>query len=588
MAYEAPLDDILSALKVVADFDAAAGFVPDADTIHAVLGEAGRFAAGVLEPLNRTGDVEGAHLVGGRVVTPKGWKEAYRQFAEAGWTSLGVPERLGGQGLPAVLSVAVNEIWSSANLAFALGPVLTTGAIHCIEIAGSDAIKARYLPNMVSGTWTGTMNLTEPQAGSDLNAIAARAVPQADGTYRIFGTKIFISYGDHELTDNIIHLVLARLPDAPPGTQGISLFVVPKVLVNGDGSLGQPNDVACAGLEHKLGIHASPTAVLKFGENQGAVGWLVGKENHGLATMFIMMNAARLAVGVQGVAVAERATQRAVAYANERRQGREPRAGSREMAPIIVHPDVRRMLLTMRSLTQAARAICLATAAATDHAHHAASEDERRMAADRVALLTPVAKAFGTDVAVEVASLGIQVHGGTGFIEETGAAQDFRDARILPIYEGTNGIQAIDLVTRKLALGGGAAAETYLDELAATVADVERADRPDFGKMGTRMTATLTALRDATQWMRHALTNAPDEALAGATPYLRLFALAAGGHYLAKTALAATRDDAGAASPGVDAIRLARFFAESITTAGPGLAETVIEGGAAVVAGPVG
>jgi 3-(methylsulfanyl)propanoyl-CoA dehydrogenase len=407
-------------------------------------------------------------------------------------------------------------------------------------------------------------------------------VKQADGSYRLTGTKIFITYGDHEMTENIIHLVLARLPDAPPGTRGISLFLVPKYLVNKDGSLGARNDVECAGVEHKLGIHASPTCVMKYGEKgAGAIGYLVGEENRGLNVMFIMMNAARLAVGVQGVAVAERATQLATAYAKERRQGRSASSGN-AMAPIIDHADVRRSLMTMKALTQAARAICLVTAKETDVARRAAREDERTKAQARVALLTPVAKAFATDIGCEVASIGVQVHGGMGFIEETGAAQIYRDARILPIYEGTNGIQAIDLVTRKLPLEGGKVVEAYLAELKQTVDAVRASNHPEFGRMGERLSEAVSALAEASRWMGEALASNPEAALTGASTYLRLFGLAAGGVYLAKGALAAVR--AGAASAQINAeanpqaVAVARFFAETLATAAPGLRETVLAG----------
>src|SRR5215510_9234739 len=425
MTYQAPLDDILHALKTAADLDdlIAQGLLDgvDEDTIRAVIEEAGKFGAEVLDPLNGPGDREGSKLIDGKVVTPPGWSQAYQQFAAGGWGALAAPEEWGGQNLPQVIATAAGEVWNSANLAFGLCPLLTFGAIDALEAQGSDELKRLYLPKMVSGEWTGTMNLTEPHAGSDLGHLRTRAERRPDGTYRIFGTKIFITYGDHEMTDNIIHLVLARLPDAPPGTRGISLFLVPKVLVNPDGSLGARNDVACAGVEHKLGIHASPTCVMKYGEKDGAVGYLVGEENRGLNVMFIMMNAARLAVGMQGVAVAEGARQGALAYAKERRQGRSPSAKSAEMSPIIEHPDIRRSLLTMKALTQAARAICLVTARETDIARSAKDPAQRAAAANRVALLTPVAKAFSTDIGCEVASIGVQIHGGMGFIEETGA-----------------------------------------------------------------------------------------------------------------------------------------------------------------------
>jgi alkylation response protein AidB-like acyl-CoA dehydrogenase len=581
MTYQVPVDDIVHALKTAAGLDDLIGQGllggVDEDTIRAIIAEAGKFAAEVLEPLSAPGDRAGSKLVDGKVVTPPGWKEAYQQFAAGGWGALAAPEEWGGQNLPQVIATAAGEVWNSANLAFGLCPLLTFGAIDAVEAQGSDELKRRYLPKMVSGEWTGTMNLTEPHAGSDLSLLKTRAVKQADGSYRIFGTKIFITYGDHEMTDNIVHLVLARLPDAPPGTRGISLFLVPKRLVNTDGSLGARNDVVCAGVEHKLGIHASPTCVMKFGEKgEGAVGYLVGEENRGLNVMFIMMNAARLAVGTQGVAVAERATQRALAYAKERRQGRSAKGNGDGMAPIIEHADIRRSLMTMKALTQAARAICLVTAKETDVARRAKDPAVQAAAGHRVALLTPVAKAFSTDIGCEVASIGVQVHGGMGFIEETGAAQIYRDARILPIYEGTNGIQAIDLVTRKLPLEGGKVVEGYIAELGETANEVRRSNRPEFGRMGERLAEAVAALAEATRWMGGALRKSPDAALAGAAPYLRLFGLASGGIYLAKGALAAARN--GSTNRSAQPILVARFFAENLATAAPGLKETVIAG----------
>jgi acyl-CoA dehydrogenase len=580
MTYSAPVDDIVTALKTVADLDnrLANGFYPglDADTVLTVIDEAGRFASDVLAPLNWSGDRVGAKLVDGGVVTPPGFRQAYKLFADSGWSALPCSQAHGGQGLPEIVSSAVCEIWNSANLAFGLCPLLTQGAIHAIEASGSAALQGAYLPKMVSGQWTGTMNLTEPHAGSDLSELKTRAAPHGDGTYRITGTKIFITCGDHDMAENIIHLVLARLPDAPAGTRGISLFLVPKVLLNSDGSLGARNDVICAGLEHKLGIMASPTCVMKFGEGGGAVGYLVGEENRGLATMFVMMNQARLAVGMQGVAIAERATQRAIAFAKERTQGRTNGALSAGMSPIIGHPDIRRTLLTMSAMTQAARMVCFATAAELDVAHNSASTPEAAKSARKLAaLLTPVAKAFATDIGVEVASLGIQVHGGMGFVEETGAAQHLRDARILPIYEGTNGIQAIDLVMRKLPLEGGAVVTGHLATLAETIAIVEASNRPDFGEMGACLRTGIEALERATRWMGGMLKSNPDAALAGATPYLRLFGLVAGGTYLAKSALAAEASSR--------PVSLARYFAENCVTASAGLAETVILGSASVL-----
>jgi len=580
MTYQAPVDDILFALKSAAGFEnlIARGLYPglDVETIAAVIEEAGKFGSEVLAPLNASGDKTGSKFSEGRVTTPPGFGGAYKQFAEGGWSSLPCAEAFGGQNLPEIVAAAAGEIWNASNVSFGLCPLLTQGAIHAIEAGGSDALKTKFLPKMVAGTWTGTMNLTEPQAGSDLGALSTRAEPQGDGTYRVTGTKIFITYGDHDMAENIIHLVLARLPNAPAGSRGISLFLVPKFLVNDDGTLGERNDVVCAGIEHKLGIMASPTCIMQFGEKGGATGYLIGEENRGLATMFVMMNAARLGVGLQGVGVAERATQFAVAYAKERRQGKSPLAdGSKAMSPIIEHADVRRMLLTMKALTQAARMICYATARELDIAQRSEDSGERKSALDKAALLTPLAKAFSTDIANEVASLGIQVHGGMGFVEETGAAQYLRDARILPIYEGTNGIQAIDLVTRKLPLAGGEVATSYLSELADIIADVRASNRPEFGVMAHRLTEALSGLQSATLWMALMLQSSPEAALASATPYLRLMSLTAGGTYLAKGALAEE-----ASSPRV---AIARFFAENILTEASGLAESVQNGADSVL-----
>lgn len=581
--YKAPLRDMQFLLEELAGLDEIAGLPgceeASGDLVAAVLEEAGRFAAGVLAPINRAGDVQGCRLDGdGRVHLPDGWKAAYERFSEAGWIGLSLPQAWGGQGLPRVLSTAVWEMWFSTNMAFAMLPQLNVSQAEALLIAGDAAQKETWLRKVVSGEWGSTMNLTEPQAGSDLAATRCRAEPQADGSYRVFGQKIFISYGEHELTGNIVHLVLARLPDAPAGVKGLSLFIVPKYLLGADGEPGARNDVRCISIEHKLGIHGSPTAVMKFGEKGGAIGYLVGQENRGLNTMFIMMNAARLAVGIQGVAVAERATQHAVSYAKERRQGRT--ATSAGMVAIAEHPDVRRNLLTMKALTRAARAICYATAADIDRARHAATEADRRAASDRAALLTPVAKAFSTDIGCEVASIGVQVHGGMGFIEETGAAQYYRDARILPIYEGTNGIQAIDLVTRKLPLAGGNLIKQVIAEFEATARQLKTLNRLEIGRMGQRLSSTVVAFAEATAWMLEAIEHSPNLALAGATPYLRLFGLAAGGHYLAKGALAGLEVGGPHA---MESVALARFFAENISVAGPGLASVVTSGGHSVI-----
>jgi alkylation response protein AidB-like acyl-CoA dehydrogenase len=470
-------------------------------------------------------------------------------------------------------------MWNGACMSFGLGPLLTMGAIDALNAHGSDELKRAYLEKLVTGEWTGTMQLTEPQAGSDVGALRSRAERAPDGTYRITGQKIFITYGEHDLTDNIIHFVLARLPDAPPGTRGISLFLVPKFLLNADGSPGARNDVRAHSIEHKLGVHGSPTCTMVFGDHGGATGFLIGKENAGMAAMFTMMNRARLAVGLQGVGIAERATQQALAYARERRQGRTPGMPATQSAPIIDHPDVKRMLLTMRALTQAARSICYATAIAIDRAEHGTDRAAREVAHARASLLTPLAKAFSSDIGVEVASLGVQVHGGMGFIEETGAAQFYRDARIAPIYEGTNGIQAIDLVTRKLPLDGGAVVETYLGELRRIVEAVNATNDPALGWSGVRLEEAVESLTRATRWMLAQLDGNMNEALAGATPYLRLFATTAGGCLLAQQALAALRHNADAGSR----VALARFFAENFAVQAPALERTVVEGAPAVI-----
>jgi acyl-CoA dehydrogenase len=577
MTYQTPVDDIALAMETAAGLSGLikSGLFDglDEDTVRAVIEEAGKFGAQTLQPLNAKGDKAGSKVADGVVTTAEGWKAAYKSWADGGWAALPCPAEFGGQGLPHIVSTVVGEIWASANLAFSLGPLLTQGAIDALLAHGSDHLKKTYLPKMVSGEWTGTMNLTEPHAGSDLGHLRAKAEKKPDGTYRIFGTKIFITYGEHDLTENIVHLVLARLPDSPAGTRGISLFLVPKFLVNTDGSLGQRNDVKCVGLEHKLGIHASPTCVMAYGEKDGAVGYLVGEENRGLNVMFVMMNTARLAVGVQGVAVAEAATQKALQYAKDRKQGRTAGVPASQMSPIIEHPDVRRSLMTMKALTQASRAICLATAAAIDVAHLSKDPKVKAAANARAALLTPVAKGFSTDIGCEVASMGVQIHGGMGFIEETGAAQFYRDARILPIYEGTNGIQAIDLVTRKLPLENGTVLAAYIAELEATADEVRRSNAPEFGRMGERLEGAVQALKTASHWMGEALKSNPDAALSGATPYLRLFGLAAGGSYLARNALHLAR----AGKAGAPGVASARFFAENLAVAAPSLAQTVME-----------
>lgn len=582
MSYRAPVSDMLSTMRHVAGLDRliADGLAPELEggIAEAVLDEAAKFAADVIAPLNRVGDLNGSKLKDGAVTTPPGWKEAYKAWSEAGWNALPAPEAYGGQGLPTLLQSACIEMWNSAAFAFALGPLLTVGAIEALYAHGSDHLKETYLAKLVSGEWMGTMNLTEPQAGSDLNALRSKAERAGDGTYRITGQKIFITYGEHDLTENIVHLVLARLPDAPPGTRGISLFLVPKYLVNADGSLGAHNDLRCSGIEHKLGIHASPTCSMAFGDKGGAIGWLIGEENRGLACMFTMMNNARLNVALQGVAIAERAYQQALAFAHERKQGTALDAPKgAPMSPIIVHPDVRRMLMDMRAKTQAARAISYQVAEALDRSHRETDEARRKAASERAAMLTPIAKAYATDIGIDVASTGVQVHGGMGFIEETGAAQHLRDARIAAIYEGTNGIQAIDLVTRKLPLSGGDAVQALIAEMRDIVAEVERANTPGFGHAAARLRAAVDSLERATEWMLAALGSRTADVLASATPYLKLFALAQGGTGLAKKALA-TRSEA----EGTGDLATARFYAECIVTEAPALELAVTEGAGAI------
>jgi acyl-CoA dehydrogenase len=575
MSYRAPAADIAFALIHGAGLGPAlaeGGDLTAAD-IEAVVAEAGRFASDVIAPLNVTGDKHGTPFKDGHVLMPPGWKEAYSAWAAAGWNAVSAPAEFGGQALPHALNAACIEMWNAASMAFGIGPVLTMGAVEALAAHGSAELKRTYLPKLVSGEWMGTMQLTEPQAGSEVGALRTKAERAGDGTYRLTGQKIFITYGEHELTDNIIHFVLARLPDAPPGNRGISLFLVPKFLLNADGSRGARNDVRAHSVEHKMGIHASPTCTMVYGDRGGATGYLVGEENRGLACMFTMMNLARLSVGLQGVGIAERATQQALAYARERRQGRA--FGAKDgSSPIIEHPDVRRMLMTMRALTRAARSICYATAGAIDRAERG-SGDAAKAADERAALLTPVAKAFSTDIGIEVASLGIQVHGGMGFIEETGAAQHLRDARIAAIYEGTNGIQGIDLVMRKLPLSGGAAVRTYLDELRRTVEAVQSTNDPAFGAMGARLGEAVESLDRATAWLLQKLEKEPQAALAGATPYLRLFGNAAGGCMLADEAIAALRVANGEPAA---RIAIARFFAENIAVQASGVERAVTEG----------
>ena len=585
-SYRAPVAEIAFTLNEVAGLSdlIRSGRFGDlsAELVGAILEEAGRFASDRIAPLNEIGDREGVSVEGGAVTTPRGWPQLYRDWAEGGWNALSAPVQFGGQGLPTMLSIAAMEMWNAASLAFGLAPTLTVGAVEAIAEHATGDLKAKYLPKLISGEWTGTMNLTEPHAGSDVGALRTRAEPVGDGTYRIFGQKIFITYGDHDMAENIVHLVLARIQGAPAGTKGISLFLVPKFLVGDDGSLGPRNDLFCHSLEEKLGIHGAPTCTMIYGDGfsrdiqPGAIGWLVGGENRGLNCMFTMMNNARLIVGIEGVAIAEAATQKALAYARERRQGRAPGWHGEGTSPIVEHPDVQRNLLTMMGLTRAARAIAYACAHAIDISR---GSENAGFWQERAALLTPVAKAFSTDIGVDVASLGIQVHGGMGFIEETGAAQYLRDARIAPIYEGTNGIQAIDLVTRKLPLSGGEHVRTYIGELRNLADQVAASNRPEFGATAARLRDSLDDLEEATVWLQDVLRQGRmSEALAGATPYLRLFGLAAGGAYLAKAALAAVDADRTA---------LCRFFAENLVSETGALRDRVTSGAASLAAARV-
>jgi len=563
MTYRAPLADIAVALKHAAGLKAALaeGLYGDLDEdmVDQVLAEAGRFAGEVIAPLNRIGDKSGTPFKDGAVTMPPGWKEAYTAWAAAGWNGVAAPADYGGQDLPHAVNAACIEMWNSGSMAFGIGPVLTMAAIDALGAHGSDDLKTRYLAKLIGGEWMGTMQLTEPQAGSDVGALRTRATRVADGSYRVTGSKIFITYGEHDLTDNIIHFVLARLPDGPPGTKGLSLFLVPKFMPN-----GTRNDVRAHSVEHKLGIHGSPTCTMIYGDKGGAIGFLIGEENKGMHCMFTMMNRTRLAVGLQGVAIAEMATQQALDYARERKQG----AGG----AIIAYPDVKRMLLTMRALTGAARAICYATGVAIDRTQRGKTEAARKAGHERASLLTPVAKAFSTDIGIEVASLGVQVHGGMGFIEETGAAQHYRDARIAAIYEGTNGIQAIDLVTRKLPLDNAKTVGLYLDELRRTVSAVKASNAPAFGETAARLGEAVDSLERATRWLL--AQKSSDTALAGATPYLRLFGYAAGGCMLAEQALIALRES----GDGAGRTALARFFAENIAVQAVGLERSVTEG----------
>jgi len=585
-AYVAPLKDQkfvmneLAGLAAVAKLPGCEEATPD--TVDAILEEAAKFANGVLDPLNQTGDREGSVWKDGKVTTPKGFKEAYRQYVEGGWAGLPLPAEWGGQGLPKLVATAVGEMLAASNLSFSLCPLLTQGAIEALLLSGSDALKKAFLPKMVEGTWTGTMNLTEPQAGSDLSLVRTKAVREGDH-YRISGQKIFITYGDHDLTENIVHLVLGRTPDAPEGVKGISLFIVPKFIVKPDGSLGERNAAQCASIEHKLGIHASPTAVMVF---DNAVGYLVGEENKGLAYMFIMMNAARFGVGLEGVAISERAFQRALAYAAERMQGRDI-AGGGGTVPIIRHPDVRRMLMLMKSQTEAMRALAYVVAAAMDTAERHPDKELRARNQAFVDLMIPVVKGWSTETSIEIASLGIQVHGGMGFVEETGAAQHLRDARITTIYEGTTGIQANDLIGRKIAREGGATVKGWLEHLRGFDAELAQSKHADIQALRAQLAAGAHAVGEAVDWLLATFGKDVHAASASSVPFLRLMGIVAGGWQLARAArIAETRIAEGASDKGyLEAkIATARFFGDHVLVQAPALKNTVVAGGRAAMA----
>jgi len=584
-SYTAPLKDMRFVIHELAGL-AQVGKLPGyedatADTVDAILEESGKFASGVLDPLNWTGDQEGSQWKDGAVKTPAGFKAAYRQFVEAGWNALPLDPDWGGQGLPKLVSTPVTEMVTSANMAFSLCPLLTQGAIEALLLCGSDYLKKTFLEKMVSGEWTGTMNLTEPQAGSDLALLRTKAVREA-GHYRISGQKIYITYGEHDLTDNIVHLVLARTPDAPEGVKGISLFVVPKFIVNADGSLGERNTAVCASIEHKLGIHASPTAVMIY---DNALGYLVGEENKGLAYMFIMMNAARFGVGMEGVAIGERAFQRALAYAKDRMQGKDMVDGAQTVA-IIRHPDVRRMLMLMKSQTEAMRSLAYVVAAAMDTAHRHADKAVRAQQQAFVDLMIPVVKGWSTETGIEVASLGVQIHGGMGFIEETGAAQYLRDARITTIYEGTTGIQANDLMGRKIAREGGATIKAWLAHLAEFDGELANSKNADVAAIRAALATGAKAIGECVDYVLATAGKDPKAAFSGAVPFLKLAGIVAGGWQMARAALIAEQK---LAAGGGDAdflkakIITARFFADHVLVEAPALANIVVRGSAAVM-----
>ncbi|BDU58686.1 acyl-CoA dehydrogenase [Limnohabitans sp. MORI2] len=584
MSYIAPVKDMLFNMEHLAGLNQVAQIPAFEDmgveTAQAVLEESAKLTQDVLAPLNWEGDKNPSSFKDGHVTTTPGFKEAYQQYCEGGWQSLQHPGDFGGQGLPKTIGAACGEMLNSANMSFALCPMLTDGAIEALLTAGSDELKATYLEKLISGEWTGTMNLTEPQAGSDLAAVRSRAEPLPDGTYKVFGTKIFITYGEHDMAENIIHLVLARVQGAPEGVKGISLFVVPKFMVNKDGSLGARNDVHCVSIEHKMGIKASPTAVLQYGDHGGAIGYLVGEENRGLEYMFIMMNAARYAVGVQGISIAERAYQKAVTFSRDRVQSRPVDGSMKTSAPIIHHPDVRRMLMTMRAYTEGCRAMATVAAAAYDASHHHPDADTRKENLAFYEFLVPLVKGFSTEMSLEVTSLGVQVHGGMGFIEETGAAQYYRDSKILTIYEGTTAIQANDLIGRKTGRDGGQTAKGIAAQIANTEADLLKSGSANAKAMAARLKAAREAFLDVVDFVVAGAKASPNAVFAGSVPYLMLTGNLVAGWQMARALLVAEAELA----KGNDAVFMqskittARFYADHILTKVPGMRDSIVDG----------
>ena len=600
-SYTAPTDDMMFVLEHIAELDGLAAHEQfahaDLETAGALLDEAGRFMSSEVAPLNVPGDQQGLGFDEGVITHPDGFGEAYRKFVGAGWNGMAFDPDFGGGGMPWCVGLAVQEMLTSASMAFSLCPLLTQGAIDALLHHADETLQQTYLPKMISGEWSGTMNLTEPHAGSDVGALTSRAEPRPDGSYLIMGTKIFITYGEHELADNIIHLVLARTPDSPPGTRGISLFLVPKFLVNPDGSLGERNDLRAVSTEHKIGIHASPTCVMSYGDNGGAVGYMVGPEHGGMRAMFTMMNNARLSVGLQGLSLTERAYQQARDYAVERKQGRAigTELPPGQSSPIVDHADVRRMLMTMRANAEAMRCVMYLNAAAIDESLSAADPDERAQADELVALLTPISKGWGTDLGVEMTSLGVQVHGGMGYVEETGAAQHWRDSRIAPIYEGTNGIQAADLAFRKLQLDGGKAMARLIGQIGETAAELAASDDADLKAIAASLSAGAEAFGNAAMWLGAQLASAPNDVAAGSTPFMRLAGVVVGGWLLARSAQAAANllaeqglsvaeaRDAGGSGPSgpqflADKIATAHFYATQILSGAAGLVPAVTGG----------